>query len=76
MGATTGGTFATSDGCNMSYTVRPLPAAGAPCVALIHSLALDRSIWNGVVARLAGRHITPAECPQDIARELKKLLQA
>jgi pimeloyl-ACP methyl ester carboxylesterase len=22
-----------------------------------------------------GRHITPAECPQDIARELKQLLK-
>jgi len=24
---------------------------------------------------LQGRHITPVECPQDIARELKKLLK-
>ena len=28
------------------------PNPGVPRVALIHSLALDRSVWDGVVARL------------------------
>ena len=42
--------FKTRDGCEISYTVHPAP--GKPRVALIHSLALDRSFWNGVVAEL------------------------
>ena len=47
------GTFNTSDGCALSYTLHPGPNADAPRVALIHSLALDRSIWDGVVKELA-----------------------
>ena len=42
------GTFKTSDGCAISYTLHPGPGANAPRVALVHSLALDRSIWDGV----------------------------
>jgi 3-oxoadipate enol-lactonase len=43
----------TSDGCTLDYTVRESP--GAPHrIALIHSLALDRSIWDGVVAAIGG----------------------
>jgi 3-oxoadipate enol-lactonase len=53
MAAATDGTFNTSDGCSIAYTMHPAPAAGAPRMALIHSLALDRSIWNGVVTELA-----------------------
>jgi 3-oxoadipate enol-lactonase len=49
------GTFAASDGCAISYTIHRAPEAGAPRLALIHSLALDRSVWDGVVERLA-RH--------------------
>jgi 3-oxoadipate enol-lactonase len=45
-------TFKTSDGCDISYTVHP--ATSKPRLALIHSLALDRSVWNGVVNALAG----------------------
>ncbi len=37
----------------LSHTHRPAPGPGAPRLALIHSLALDRSIWDGVVQRLA-----------------------
>jgi 3-oxoadipate enol-lactonase len=48
-------TFNTSDGCEISYTVRAASTAGAPRVAFIHSLALDRRIWNGVADRLADR---------------------
>lgn len=47
------GTYRTSDGCEISYTVHP--AAGKPRGALIHSLALDRSVWDGVVQALAGK---------------------
>jgi 3-oxoadipate enol-lactonase len=48
-----GGIFKTPDGCDISYTVHPAP--GKPKVALIHSLALDRSVWTGVVQALAGQ---------------------
>ena len=47
-------TFQTSDQCDISYTLHPAPVAPAGRIALIHSLALDRSIWDGVVAQLAG----------------------
>jgi 3-oxoadipate enol-lactonase len=36
----------------LSFTHHPAPKPRAPRVALIHSLALDRSVWEGVVARL------------------------
>ena len=48
-------TFTTSDDCAIAYTLQSALRPGAPRLALIHSLALDRGIWNGVVARLAGR---------------------
>lgn len=49
------GTFTTSDNCTIAYTLRPARQPGAQRLVLIHSLALDGSIWNGVVARLDGR---------------------
>jgi len=36
----------------LSFTHHPAPKPRAPRVALIHSLALDRSVWDGVVAQL------------------------
>jgi 3-oxoadipate enol-lactonase len=36
----------------LSFTHHPAPKPRAPRMALIHSLALDRSVWDGVVARL------------------------
>src|SRR5579883_1280403 len=45
--------FKTSDGCPIAYTVHSAPSA--PRMVLIHSLALDAGVWDGVVARLAGR---------------------
>jgi len=36
----------------LSFTHHPAPKPGVPRVALIHSLALDRSVWDDVVARL------------------------
>ncbi len=53
MPGTAEGTFTTSDGCVIAYMLHPAPRAGAPRAALVHSLALDRNIWNGVAAELA-----------------------
>src|SRR5690348_8585802 len=47
--------FSTSDNCTISYTIHRAASPAAPRLALIHSLALDRSIWDGVVARLSNR---------------------
>jgi 3-oxoadipate enol-lactonase len=44
-------TFKTSDNCEIAYTVHPAP--GKPRLTLIHSLALDRSVWDGVIRELA-----------------------
>jgi len=44
----------TMPGTMLSYTHRPASKAGAPRLALIHSLALDRRVWDGVVDRLEG----------------------
>ena len=38
----------------LSFTHSRPPRPGAPRLALIHSLALDRSVWDGVVERLKG----------------------
>ena len=46
--------FATSDGTSIAFTHRPAPSPAAPRIALVHSLALDRSVWDGVVQRLEG----------------------
>jgi 3-oxoadipate enol-lactonase len=40
------------DGCLLSYRLHP--RAGKPRLALVHSLALDASLWDGVVVALAG----------------------
>ena len=45
--------FKTSDGCDIAYTLHNNAGAAAPRVALVHSLALDRSIWDDVVLSLA-----------------------
>src|SRR5213593_4249990 len=49
------GTFETSDGCPIAYSIHPPHGANQPRMVLIHSLALDAGIWNGVVGNLAGR---------------------
>jgi 3-oxoadipate enol-lactonase len=48
------GMFSTKDGCAIGYTLRGA-GTGLPRLVLIHSLALDRSVWDGVVERLSGR---------------------
>ena len=50
-----GNSFNTSDNCAIEYKVRPAREPGAPRLALIHSLALDGSIWDGVAAELDGK---------------------
>src|SRR5690348_12279398 len=47
--------FKTSDGCTIAYTIHPARNLNAPRMVLIHSLALDSSIWDWVVAKLDGR---------------------
>jgi 3-oxoadipate enol-lactonase len=51
--------FQTADGCSIAYTLREaslLGTANEPSrIALVHSLALDRDIWDGVAERLADR---------------------
>jgi len=48
--------FTTADGCAIHYTLHVAPPSGPehqrPRIALIHSLALDESVWDGVVPLL------------------------
>jgi 3-oxoadipate enol-lactonase len=50
--ALTHATFTLDDGSTLAYTLRAAPTPGAARLVLIHSLALDRSIWDEVVTRL------------------------
>ena len=83
------GMFRTSDECAISYTLHAGPAVGAQRVLLVHSLALDRSIWDSVVSRLTadvavltydcrghGRsgHVAIRYTPTLFARDLEQLL--
>jgi len=45
--------FKTSDGCAIAFRLRKARNADAPRIALIHSLALDGSVWDGVASQLA-----------------------
>jgi 3-oxoadipate enol-lactonase len=45
-------TFTTSDQTTIAFTRHPAPRPGAPRLVLIHSLALDRHVWDGVMPRL------------------------
>ncbi len=57
------GIFSTSDGCSIVYSLRPAKNADAPRLALVHSLALDQSVWDGVVEELAGDvHLLAFDC--------------
>jgi len=83
------GTFKSSDGCMISFRLHPAPGPRAPRIALIHSLALDRSIWDGVVTAMKeGAEILTFDCrghgrserratpytPELFARDLAELL--
>jgi 3-oxoadipate enol-lactonase len=41
-----------SDGSALAYTLRSSHTPNAPRLVLIHSLALDRSVWDGVAAQM------------------------
>jgi len=45
-------TFDTSDGSAIAFTLHGAPPTGAPRLALVHSLALDRRVWDGVAATI------------------------
>jgi 3-oxoadipate enol-lactonase len=47
--------FKTSDGCPIAFRLREARNAGAARIVLIHSLALDGSIWDGVASKLANQ---------------------
>jgi 3-oxoadipate enol-lactonase len=51
---TLAGTFAAADGCSIAYTLHAASQQDGERsrIALIHSLALDRSFWDGVVPLL------------------------
>ena len=81
--------FKTSDGCEIAYTLHNGAGANAPRIALIHSLALDRSIWDDVAQELSrdaqvltwdcrghGRSGQPliTYTPQLFARDLAELM--
>ena len=81
--------FKTSDGCEIAYTLHNGAGANAPRIALIQSLALDRSIWDDVAQELSrdaqvltwdcrghGRSGQPliTYTPQLFARDLAELM--
>ncbi len=45
-------TFRLADGTTLAYTLHAAPTAGAPRLALVHSLALDRSVWDATTRQL------------------------
>jgi 3-oxoadipate enol-lactonase len=47
------GTFTTCDQTTIAFTRHPAPRPAAPRLVMIHSLALDRHVWDGVVPKLA-----------------------
>lgn len=47
--------FRTSDGCAISYSLRPAESRNAPRIVLVHSLALGGEIWDQVAERLSPR---------------------
>jgi 3-oxoadipate enol-lactonase len=54
--------FPLSDGSALAFSLRAASKPGAPKVALIHSLALDRSVWDRVVERLADADVLTYDC--------------
>lgn len=44
-----------ADGLALAYAIAPARQPGAPRIALLHSLALDRRFWTGVAAAIDGR---------------------
>jgi len=48
------GTATTRDGITLHYTLHGNNAASRPRIALIHSLAMNESVWQAVAGQLAG----------------------
>jgi len=48
----TAGTFTTRDGATIAFTRRPAPRPGSARLVLIHSMALDQTVWDDVAGRL------------------------
>jgi 3-oxoadipate enol-lactonase len=46
-------TVTLADGATLAYTLHAAPVADAPRLVLIHSLALDRSVWNATIEQLS-----------------------
>jgi 3-oxoadipate enol-lactonase len=46
-------TVTLADGITLAYTLHAAPAAGAPRLVLVHSLALDRSVWHATIEHLS-----------------------
>ena len=45
-------TVTLADGSTLAYTLHAAPTTGAPRLVLVHSLALDRSVWDATVQQL------------------------
>src|SRR5258706_15799117 len=58
------GIFSTSDGSSIVYSLHAATNGFGPRLVLVHSLALDRSVWDGVTERLAGRAEIPTHHPR------------
>lgn len=57
------GTATLTDGSTLAYTLHAPPRPAAPRLVLIHSLALDRSVWDGVVDQLrTGAQLLTYDC--------------
>lgn len=52
---TQSGIFKTSDGCAIHYSLKGSRDSGANRISLTHSLALDGTIWDGVVREIGDR---------------------
>jgi 3-oxoadipate enol-lactonase len=51
------------DGATLAYTLHFAPRPDAPRLVLVHSLALDRSVWDGVAAQMAAEaHLLAYDC--------------
>ena len=51
------------DGATLAYSLHTAPVPELPRLVLVHSLALDRSVWDDVVERLRGEaHILTYDC--------------
>lgn len=68
--------FDTSDGSAIAFTLHGEPRTGAPRLALIHSLALDRHVWDGVATTMGSDvELLTYECRDRISSELLTVLR-